>query len=63
MNSLDAETARAIRDRVEDLAADRSVRVLVVGGEGRIFSAGGDFNWVLTWPSSMPSRAASARTP
>jgi len=50
MNSLDAETARAIRDKVEAFAADQSVRVLVVGGEGRIFSAGGDFNWVLTWP-------------
>lgn len=50
MNSLDADTARAIRDTVEGFAADESVRVLVVGGEGRIFSAGGDFNWVLTWP-------------
>lgn len=26
------------------------MRVLVLGGEGRVFSAGGDFNWVLTWP-------------
>ena len=50
MNSLDADTARAIRDTVEAWAVDDSVRVLVVGGEGRIFSAGGDFNWVLTWP-------------
>jgi len=50
MNSLDADTARAIRDKVEAFAADDSVRVLVVGGAGRIFSAGGDFNWVLTWP-------------
>ncbi len=50
MNSLDAETAQAIRDTVEELAVDDQVRVLVVGGEGRIFSAGGDFNWVLTWP-------------
>ena len=50
MNSLDADTARAIRDTVEAWAVDDSVRVLVLGGEGRIFSAGGDFNWVLTWP-------------
>ena len=50
MNSLDADTARAVRNTVEGLAKDDSVRVLVVGGEGRVFSAGGDFNWVLTWP-------------
>jgi methylglutaconyl-CoA hydratase len=50
MNSIDADTARAIRDTVESFAADPAVRVMVVGGAGRVFSAGGDFNWVLTWP-------------
>src|SRR5471032_937459 len=50
MNSLDADAARAIRDAVEDFGADPAVRVMVLAGEGRIFSAGGDFNWVLTWP-------------
>lgn len=50
MNSLDADTARAIRDAVERFAADDSVRVMVLAGEGAIFSAGGDFNWVLGWP-------------
>ncbi|HSI01951.1 MAG TPA: enoyl-CoA hydratase-related protein [Reyranella sp.] len=50
MNSLDADTARALRDAVERFAADPAVRVMVVAGEGRAFSAGGDFNWVLTWP-------------
>ncbi len=50
MNSLDADTARAIRDAVEGFAADEAVRVMVVAGEGNAFSAGGDFNWVLGWP-------------
>ena len=50
MNSFDADTARVIIDAVERFAADPAVRVLVVAGEGRSFSAGGDFNWVLTWP-------------
>jgi methylglutaconyl-CoA hydratase len=50
MNSLDADTARAIRDAVESFAADAAVRVMVVAGEGNVFSAGGDFNWVLGWP-------------
>jgi methylglutaconyl-CoA hydratase len=50
MNSLDGETARAIVEAVEAFGADRSVRVMVLESEGRVFSAGGDFNWVLTWP-------------
>ncbi|MDI1285809.1 MAG: enoyl-CoA hydratase-related protein [Reyranella sp.] len=50
MNSFDADTARAIVAAVEGFAVDETVRVLVVAGEGRAFSAGGDFNWVLTWP-------------
>jgi methylglutaconyl-CoA hydratase len=50
LNSFDGDTARAIVDAVEAFAADDAVRVLVVGSEGRAFSAGGDFNWVLTWP-------------
>ena len=51
MNALDADTARAVIEAVEGFAADPDVRVLVVAGEGRVFSAGGDFNWVLTWPN------------
>jgi methylglutaconyl-CoA hydratase len=50
MNSLDADTARAICDAIEAFAADASVRVMVLAGEGPAFCAGGDFNWVLTWP-------------
>lgn len=51
MNSLDADTARAIVEAVEGFAIDADVRVLVVAGEGSVFSGGGDFNWVLTWPN------------
>jgi methylglutaconyl-CoA hydratase len=50
MNSFDGDTARAIIDAVADFAADDEVRVMVIAAEGRAFSAGGDFNWVLTWP-------------
>lgn len=50
MNAFDADTARVITDSVEVFAADPAVRVMVVGASGRSFSAGGDFNWVLTWP-------------
>lgn len=50
MNSFDGDTARIIIDTIEAFAADEAVRVLVVASEGPAFSAGGDFNWVLTWP-------------
>ncbi|HTR85019.1 MAG TPA: enoyl-CoA hydratase-related protein [Reyranella sp.] len=50
MNALDAATAQAIIDALKGLAADPKVRVLVLGGSGLVFSAGGDFNWVLSWP-------------
>ncbi len=50
MNSLDADTAQAVIAAVKAFADDPAVRVLVVGGEAPAFSAGGDFNWVLTWP-------------
>ena len=51
MNSLDEDTARALIAAVEGFAVDPEVRVLVLAAGGRVFSAGGDFNWVLTWPN------------
>ena len=51
MNAFDADDARVIVEAVNSFAADPEVRVLVLGGAGKSFSAGGDFNWVLTWPN------------
>lgn len=51
MNSFDVDMARAIVDAVEHFADDAAVRVMVVEGTGDAFCAGGDFNWVLTWPN------------
>ena len=50
MNSFDGDTARAIVDAVEALPPTTRCACWSLGGEGRAFSAGGDFNWVLTWP-------------
>lgn len=41
-NSIDAPLARAFLEAVETLDGDRSVRVLVLEGAGRMFCAGGD---------------------
>ena len=51
MNAFDGDTARAIVDAVGAFAADPAVRVMIIAASGRSFSAGGDFNWVLTWPN------------
>ena len=51
MNAFDGDTARAIADAVGSFADDPAVRVMIVGAAGKSFSAGGDFNWVLTWPN------------
>lgn len=42
LNALDADTARAFLSHCEALAADGSVRCIVLRGEGRAFMAGGD---------------------
>ena len=51
MNAFDADDARAIVAAVGLFASDPEVRVMVLGGAGKSFSAGGDFSWVLTWPN------------
>lgn len=42
LNALDLAMARALRDACREIAADPSVRVVVMSGEGRAFVAGGD---------------------
>ena len=62
MNAFDADDARAIIEAVDSFAADPGVRVLVLGGAGKSFSAGGDFNWVLTWPG-LDARSPASMAP
>lgn len=42
LNAVDLDTAHAFRDAVETIAADASVRAVMLAGEGRGFGAGGD---------------------
>jgi len=42
LNAFDADMRRALRDTLQAVADDTSVRVVVLTGEGRAFSAGAD---------------------
>lgn len=58
LNALDPAVATGFRDAVAVATTDRSVRVIVLSGEGRAFMAGGDLAYLKT----ASDRAAAART-
>jgi methylglutaconyl-CoA hydratase len=45
-NALSAQMIADLTDLAADLAADPSVRVVVMSGIGRVFCAGGDLDWM-----------------
>ena len=47
LNALTHEMGDMVVEAVRQLNANRAVRVLVVRGNGRAFSAGGDLDWLL----------------
>lgn len=48
LNALNKELIEALREALEAASADRSVRVIVLTGTGRAFSAGGDLKEFLS---------------
>jgi len=60
-NALSAELIAALSRAAADLGADPAVRVVVLGGQGRSFCAGGDLGWMQAQIAADPDeRAAGA---
>jgi methylglutaconyl-CoA hydratase len=53
-NAFDGETVTELRGAFDDLAGDAAVRVVVLGGRGKAFSAGADLEWMKTVASFAP---------
>ncbi len=45
-NALSDQTLRELLDALEGLAADPALRVVVLAGEGKVFCAGADLEWM-----------------
>jgi methylglutaconyl-CoA hydratase len=59
-NALDLATGKALIAACRRAAEDDAVRVVAIAADGPTFSAGGDFNWVLSWPRGAKSEADEA---
>jgi enoyl-CoA hydratase/carnithine racemase len=58
LNALTVEMGEKFRDVVETLKADESIRAVVLTGEGRAFSAGGDMQFLKSRQTTPPQRNA-----
>jgi 2-(1,2-epoxy-1,2-dihydrophenyl)acetyl-CoA isomerase len=54
-NAFDLDTITIMMDHLINLAADDTVRGIVISGEGSSFSCGGDLRWVASWPQDYAS--------
>ena len=55
LNALDAEMIAAFREHCEALSADKSVRCVVLRGEGTAFLAGGDLSYFQDCLDELPA--------
>ena len=54
-NAFDGEMLGAFADALTRLAADGTVRGVVISGEGKAFCAGGDLKWALGYERGAPA--------
>jgi len=56
-NALSSELMGAIQRQLHDIADDKTVRVVIVKGQGKAFSAGHDLSELMTDPGEQAMRA------
>ncbi|MEZ5772704.1 MAG: enoyl-CoA hydratase/isomerase family protein, partial [Defluviimonas denitrificans] len=58
VNALSHGVCAGLADAVERAAADRAIKVIVLRGAGRVWSAGADVRDLATAPSPLPALCA-----
>ncbi|MCA1962178.1 MAG: enoyl-CoA hydratase/isomerase family protein [Desulfomonile sp.] len=54
-NAFDLDTIDMVAEHLVNLAADDTVKAVVITGEGKAFCAGGDLRWASSWPHGPAS--------
>jgi 2-(1,2-epoxy-1,2-dihydrophenyl)acetyl-CoA isomerase len=54
-NAFDLDTISELAEQLIQLAADDTIRALVISGEGKGFCTGGDLRWATNWPQGPVS--------
>ncbi len=54
-NSFDLQTISMFAEHLINLAADSTIRGVIISGEGKAFCSGGDLKWVYGWPEGYAS--------
>lgn len=62
-NAMSAEMTSSWVRAIDDLAGDRSVRVVVVTGEGSAFCSGGDTGWISSEPEASVDQLRNRMVP
>jgi enoyl-CoA hydratase len=61
LNAVSAALHRALAQVWRQLSADTGARAVILTGEGRTFCAGGDFDWISSFPTDPVARYDSLR--